>query len=556
MVKKILIFFIILITIKSSAQNALLDDIKLTDYYRNKQLIGKIEDSELVKNYSFLVRSTSYYHYLADHNAQNKKGLYISNFQFSNNFQNNSDLPVTYNDGNLIPAKGFQERYSIGANIKWKIIELNLQPEFIRAENLRQDLFEGNRLDNNWWTRYFYMVQNNIDDYRRFGTTPINNFYWGQSKLGVNIDKFSFGVSNENIWWGPGKRNALLFTNSAPGFLHAYLQTKKPIKTKLGNFEFNAIYGQLNNTSYTHPDDSIMRTIWPGAIQQKFMNNRNIQAFTINWNPKWMANFYIGYSFAQQSYTEDSLFFANKLSSEKNKQTLGSLMFRYIMPRDHAEFYAEIGQPDRAATPGSFFTDTVKTGFVFGASKLFLLKNNNAFIKLDVEVTQLQLMDPRQIFVPGIPFGPPQVHSWYTSDNIRQGYTNEGQMLGAAIGPGSNSQSINLSWNKGLNKIGIFVERLVHNSDFYHYAYLTGLLGYSRADAYWVDINTGAEIQFSPIKNIIIAGSYMATNSMNYRWVKVVRDISIDKFATPGINSDKNNLQFNVSVKYSINGTH
>jgi hypothetical protein len=128
--------------------------------------------------------------------------------------------------------------------------------------------------------------------------------------------------------------------------------------------------------------------------------------------------------------------------------------------------------------------------------------------------------------------------------------------MGAAIGSGSNSQSINLSWHNGYNKIGIFAERLVHNSDFYHYAYLTGMLGYSRADVYWVDINTGAEIQFSPIKNILIAGSYMATNAMNYRWTKVVNDISVDKFATPGVNSDKNNFQFNVSVKYSFNGSH
>lgn len=556
MVKKILTFFILLMTIKGSAQNALLDDIKLTDYYRNKQLVGNLQDSELVKNYSFLVRSTSYYQYLAYPQQTKKKGLYISNFQFSNNFQNNSDLPVSYNDGNLIPAKGFQERYSVGANIKWKIFELNIQPEFIRAENLRQEVFAGNQLDGNWWTRYFYMVQNNVDDYRRFGNEPINKFYLGQSKFAVNVDKFSIGVSNENIWWGPGKRNALLFTNNAPGFLHAFVQTKKPIKTKIGNFEFNAIYGELGNVDYIHPDDSIMRTIWSGAIQEKLMNTRNIQAFTINWNPKWMSNFYIGYSFSQQSYKEDSLFFTKKIPSEKNKMTLGAVMFRYIMPRDHAEFYAEIGQPDNGASPGSFFNDTVKTGFVFGASKLFLIKNSNAFIKLDVEVTQLQLMDPRQIFVPGSPFGVPRVNSWYTNSTIRQGYTHEGQNMGAAIGSGSNSQSINLSWHNGYNKIGIFAERLVHNSDFYHYAYLTGMLGYSRADVYWVDINTGAEIQFSPIKNILIAGSYMATNAMNYRWTKVVNDISVDKFATPGVNSDKNNFQFNVSVKYSFNGSH
>jgi hypothetical protein len=73
---------------------------------------------------------------------------------------------------------------------------------------------------------------------------------------------------------------------------------------------------------YIHPDDSIMRTIWSGAIQEKFMNTRNIQAFTINWNPKWMSNFYIGYSFSQQSYKEDSLFFTKKIPSEKNKMTL------------------------------------------------------------------------------------------------------------------------------------------------------------------------------------------------------------------------------------------
>ena len=96
----------------------------------------------------------------------------------------------------------------------------------------------------------------------------------------------------------------------------------------------------------------------------------------------------------------------------------------------------------------------------------------------------------------------------------------------------------------------------MHNSDFYHYAYLTGLLGYSRADAYWVDLNGGAEIQFSPIKNIIISSSFMNTNSLNYRWLKNVSDLSVDKFAEPGIDSDKFNFQFNLAIKYFFNGAH
>jgi hypothetical protein len=64
--------------------------------------------------------------------------------------------------------------------------------------------------------------------------------------LGIQLDKFSFGVSNENIWWGPGQRNALMFTNNAAGFMHAYFQTNKPIKTKIGNFEFNEILSSFS----------------------------------------------------------------------------------------------------------------------------------------------------------------------------------------------------------------------------------------------------------------------------------------------------------------------
>jgi len=55
MVKKLLYIVLLAIAIKGNAQQtALLDEIKLSNYYRDKQLLGKVEDSELVKNYSFL----------------------------------------------------------------------------------------------------------------------------------------------------------------------------------------------------------------------------------------------------------------------------------------------------------------------------------------------------------------------------------------------------------------------------------------------------------------------------------------------------------------------
>ena len=554
MVKNCILFLLLLVTVRSIGQNNYLDDIQLMDNYRTKQLLGNSKDSNLVKDLSFMIRSTFGFQHLYYNSENKEKKLIIKSFTFTDNRLNNSALPISVNDGSLIPAVGLQERTSIGIQLQYRALDINIEPQYLRAENLPQEVFKGNTLDRNWWTRYYYYIQNNIDDYRKLGNVPINEFNLGQTRIGLKFDKWAVGASNENLWWGTGRNNSLVFTNNAAGFKHAYLQTVKPISTYIGNFEAKLVVGILENTHYTHPDDSIMKTIWGGAIAPKVMNNRNLQAITINWSPKWMPNFYVGYAYASQQYQSDSLFVNSNIKPSINDMSFGAIMFRYVLPKDHAEFYGEIGQPSLAPWPKNFFSDTTRTGIVFGARKLFMSKNEKSFFDLTVEITQLQLMNPREIFVEGNPFGVPKYNSWYTSPYIRQGYTHQGQLLGASVGAGSNSQSIALSWNKGFNKIGFFVERLVHNSDFYHYAYLTGLLGYSRADAYWVDLNGGLEFQFMPYKNILLAGTYKNTNAMNYRWVKNVNDISVDKFAEPGIDSDKFNTQFNLSIKFLFNG--
>ena len=81
-----------------------------------------------------------------------------------------------------------------------------------------------------------------------------------------------------------------------------------------------------------------------------------------------------------------------------------------------------------------------------------------------------------QIFSNNNAFGRPLVNSFYTSNVIRQGYTNQAQLMGASIGPGSNSQNLNISLNAGYNKIGFFAERVVYNNDFYHYVYIIEIL--------------------------------------------------------------------------------
>ena len=542
MVKKIFIFFAVLFSVKGNAQNAFLDEIKFMDNQRNIQLLGNVPDSNLIKSYSFMTRSTSTFQFLQGSSYRNSKKLYIKSFQLSDIRQNNDHMPIGFNDGSMYPAVGQQERVSAGVNIRWKALDINIQPEWVSAQNLQQYVDKGNQTDGNWWPRYYLITANNIDDFRRFGKESINEYSLGQTRLGLSYPNFAVGVSCESLWGGPGRINSLLFTNNAPGFKHAYLQTQKPIKTKIGSFELKAVMGVLDSTKYENPDDSIMRTIWRGGIYPKSNATRSINAFIINWQPKWVPNFYLGYAYSKVFYTD---------SNGNEKMGVGVLMGRFIMPKDHAEFYVELGTPNQLPWPGSFFVDSAKTGFTIGARKIFPNLKRNSFLEFSVELTQLQLMDPRKVFTPNAPFDGPQYNSWYTSTQIRQGYTSNAQMLGASIGPGSNSQFMGLSWNKGYNKIGVHVQRVVHNNDFYNYAYLSSV-GYGKSNAYWVDLMSGLEAQINPQKNIIIAGSILNTRAINWRWLRIEDDKA--RWSEPTSKTpDRYNFQINVSIKVLIN---
>jgi len=430
------------------AQSALLDDIKIMNALRNKQILQAFtsaddEDIDSTDINSFMIRSTQALQNLNTTHLFKYKSFSIKSLQLTYNNQNNSFLPYGSNDGNMYPSRGKQERFSAGANIRWGILDINIQPELVKLENIPQELFKGNENDRNYWTRYYYVVANNIDDFRQFGKMPINSISLGQSIVGLSTKIWSAGVSNENIWWGPGQFNSLIFTNNAPGFLHAYIQTNKPIETGLGNFEFKMISGKLDSLNWINPDQRMMCAMWPGAIIPKTNQQRVIQAFTINYSPKWFPNLYLGYAYSTQHYsTKTDKYFEPFASAKTNadKYSIGAVMMRLKLPKENAEIYAELGQPRSFGFPWQYFNDTAINGFVFGIKKIFLSRNNKSYIEFNFEATQLKLMDANEIFISGDILNIPKNNSFYTSPNIRQGYTNEAQILGASIGPGSASQ--------------------------------------------------------------------------------------------------------------------
>src|SRR5690606_22347969 len=89
----------------------------------------------------------------------------------------------------------------------------------------------------------YYDFYNNIDLPARFGKTAYTRAYLGQSSIRLNVKSLSLGLSSENLWWGPGRKNSLLMSNTAPGFMHLTLNTLKPISSPIGSFEGQLIAG-------------------------------------------------------------------------------------------------------------------------------------------------------------------------------------------------------------------------------------------------------------------------------------------------------------------------
>jgi hypothetical protein len=211
---------------------------------------------------------------------------------------------------------------------------------------------------------------------------------------------------------------------------------------------------------------------------------------------------------------------------------MGSLFVRYVMPAEQAELYMEFGRKDISLMPWNILqTEDYRRAYVVGFRKLFRTENG-AHIQFLGELTQLQAPSIELIFTPD---------SWYTNKIIRQGYTHLGRPLGAGIGPGSNSQTVEIAWVKGLKKLGIQFERVRYNSDYYYYAFAY-ITDFRR---HWIDLSTTfkADWQF---KNLLVSAQLGIIRSYNYQWLVMQTDPN--DFFQPG--NEVLNFAPRVSVRY------
>lgn len=370
----------------------------------------------------------------------------------------NSAYARDWNDGALWGGRGLNGSLTGGVEALWGPLTAAIAPIVVWQSNSEYDItvnadLERSEFASNW--------VRGIDAPQRFGTGSFGGIDAGQSFARVDYRGFGAGVSNENIQWGPARRNALLLSGTAAGFPHVFLETEQPTDVYIGDLEVQAFWGRLDESEYFDLEPDNDRRMLAGlliALQPRILDGLTIGGARIHSLTWWPELSFM--DLALQPYRGIR---QNPGGRGGDNQLLG-VFFRWKSAPAAFEVYGEWARDDHWGTAIELLRNLDSSqAWSLGLQKL-IRRGDNA-LRLSAELTHLaDALPSRMIFRSG-PI------SFYSNSSVTQGHTQRGQMLGAAIGTGAEALFVggDYFWSGG--RTSLSVERARYNEDAYNVYY-------------------------------------------------------------------------------------
>lgn len=363
----------------------------------------------------------------------------------------NSRYPSGSNDGLLWAGRGVSTMLTGGVALRWRWFSAAIAPAVAWQQNDAFEIAPNGRTSDLRYMSPWYGA--GIDLPQRFGAAPFATIGPGQSYVRADVFNLGLGFSTENLWLGPGIRNSLLMTDTAPGVPRAFVGTTRPADVWVGKLELLAFWGWLDRTRYFTESGHPLLT-----------------GLALTFEPRWVPGLYVGaarvfvqagtglrvrdyFAFLQGPWKNQIAYWSPSGDNPLDNQ-LGALWFRWVFPASALEIFGEWGKEDYSgSTVNQFLQDPSWTqAWLLGLQRLF--RAGSGWLRVQVEATHLQ-----EVRGPSNP-------SWYTHGSDL-GYTNAGQLLGAGIGPGGDAQTLAIDWMTGSGRVGGYVERIGRNEGAY-----------------------------------------------------------------------------------------
>jgi hypothetical protein len=375
----------------------------------------------------------------------------------------NSRIPYSVDDGAMWAGRGTSAVAMAGVYAELGPVRLVLAPEVVYGENRGFDELlpvEWTAAQRLAYEAPWQVGMHSIDLPYRPGAGAVRQLRPGQSSLAVKARGVEAGAATESQWWGPAMRSGIVLSNQAAGIPHLFVRGAP--HTPLGRVEAQWMVGALRDSR------------WFGTGGERAW--RSLSAAAAVLHPRGVDGLSLGVARAVYAPAEDApgvlgnaadVFTrwrggADSLAARPFEQ-ITSLFARMVLPGSGVEAYAEWA---RYRLPDSF-RDLLEApehtqGFTFGGQ--WMLPAPGGRVRLGGEYTYLEKSPT---------YRSRSVGSWYAGTAVREGYTNEGQVIGAAVGPGGSGQWLAADWLHGGGRVGLVLGRVRWANDAFYDNLLT-----------------------------------------------------------------------------------
>lgn len=353
------------------------------------------------------------------------------------------------NDGAAWQGHGLNSRLTGGFQARWGAFSVTVEPQLSYALNLPIGLAPSNLSGGlgDYW--------NNIDRPQRFGTDPRLLANLGNSEVRATWGPWTIGFGTEALWLGGGEHNAVLLSDNAGGFPHLDLGTRSPWKTEWGSFQGSFLWGQVTNSQGADP--RFLHALVVG-YSPPFFEHLTVGAARFFLSPWGTINLWKAF----QS-VDDALFKISRGASldgtqgEDDVDQTAALYFDLKFAEQGFHAWLELARNDHAWDWRDLIAQPDHSlGYVFGFRQVVKLGDPwalyGAYEQADLGLNYGTVVRP--------------TGSWYRRNNGDSGYTLGGQVLGAAIGPGSNSNDLEVGLVHDQVSVGLAFKRVAFDVDY------------------------------------------------------------------------------------------
>lgn len=375
----------------------------------------------------------------------------------------NSLYPRGYNDGPIWKGKGLTLEVHGGFQANIGKMSVTLHPVAFFSENLYYLSTPTAHLSSNV---YAYQFSNRIDWVQRYGNNKYIRLHPGQSELKMDWGKIATSLSTQNYSLGPSVYNPILLSRQGEGFPHFRIGLK-PTQLKIGEknigqLETNLIFGLLSESEYFDSDAD--------------NDTRYFNGLTIAYSPNFLPELSVGINKVLYKQTEffelvdlfstvyiadDGVIEGGPTSGNDFFDQMASIFMNWDLKKSGFRAYAEFAKND-FTTDGDFRFFALEPeharAYTIGFEKRLRSKKNNE-VRITYEHTNLSKGQSFQKWRAD--------PAWYAHNFNTQGYTQNGQIIGAGIGPGGNSDHLEVSRIGEKINFGMLIQRIEHNKDYF-----------------------------------------------------------------------------------------